>query len=416
MKLARVAVTGLGSVNCLGKNLTSTWTALKTGQSGITKLAPIIDGLAFDFPVTAAGQVHDYLIAENLLSAKERDRYSKFIHFALDSAFQAYQQAQLSTSTYPLTRQGCILGVGLGGFPEIEKEDREFIKKQKAKTSPFFITSLIANMAPGLISIKLGLQGANFAVTSACASAGHAITNAYNLIQLGQQDMILCGGAEAVTSKLTMAGFHTIKALSTREVDPNLASCPFDANRDGFVMSEGAAVMVLENYEKAVARGATILAEIVASGYSSDANHITAPHPEGLGAANSMTMALEQANLKPEDIHYINAHGTSTPLGDKIESDAIKKVFGKHAYQLNISSTKSMTGHMLGAAAALESLACIMALQTSVIPPTINLHHPDADCDLNYTPLKAVEKNLQYVMNNSFGFGGTNSTIIFKHS
>lgn len=416
MSLARVAVTGLGSVNCLGFNLAQTWNALSQGRSGISLLPSIDDGLTFDYPVKIAGIVRDYQIAEDLLSAKEQERNSKFTHYSLDSAMQAYQQAGLNTKVYPAHRQGCVLGIGMGGFPEIEKEDREFIKKTKAKTSPFFITSMISNMAPGLISIKLGLQGANFVVTSACASAGHAITTAYNLIQLGQQDVILCGGAESVTSKLTLAGFHTIKALSTREVEPALASCPFDADRDGFVMSEGAAVLVLENYEKAVARGAPILAEIIACGYSSDANHITAPHPEGLGAVNSMKMALNIANLKPEQIDYINAHGTSTPLGDKIESEAIKQVFAEHAYKLNVSSTKSMTGHMLGAAAALESLACVMALKEGLIPPTINLHHPDPECDLNYTPLKAVKRNLQYVMNNSFGFGGTNSTIIFKRS
>jgi len=416
MSLIRVAVTGLGSVNSLGHNLGSTWAALTEGKSGISLLPPLNDGLAFDYPVKIAGMVRDYQIAENILSAKERDRYSRFIHYALDSAFQAYHHAQLTPESYPLTRQGCILGVGMGGFPEIEKEDREFVKKPKAKTSPFFITSIISNMASGLISIKFALQGANFAVTSACASAGHALTSAFNLIQLGQQDMILCGGAEAVTSKLTLAGFHTIKALSSREVSPQTASCPFDNERDGFVMAEGSAVLVLENYDKAKARGAPILAEIVACGFSSDANHITAPHPEGLGAANSMLMALQQANISPENIDYINAHGTSTPLGDKLESDAIKKVFGQHAYQLHVSSTKSMTGHMLGAAAAIESLACVMALREGVIPPTINLHHPDPACDLNYTPLKAVKKNMQYVMNNSFGFGGTNSTIIFKKS
>jgi len=412
----RVAVTGLGSVNGLGHNLDQTWSAFKEGISGVSLLPAIDDGLPFDYPVKIAGLVQNYQIAEDILSLKEKDRYSKFIHYALDSAVQAYKHAQISSATYPLTRQGCILGIGMGGFPEIEKEDREFIKKNKAKTSPFFITSIISNMAPGLISIKLGLQGANFSVTSACASAGHAITTAFNLIQAGQQDMILCGGAEAVTSKLTLGGFHTIKALSTREVDPASASCPFDKNRDGFVMAEGAAVLVLENYEKAKARGAKIYAEVVACGFSSDANHITAPHPEGLGAANSMKMALELAHLKPEDIDYINAHGTSTPLGDKLESDAIKKVFGSHAYKLHVSSTKSMTGHLLGAAAAIESIACVMALHDGIIPPTINLHHQDPECDLNYTPLKSVKKNMQYVMNNSFGFGGTNSTIIFKKS
>lgn len=416
MNLARVAVTGLGSVNCLGHDVSQTWSALIEGKSGITTLPVINDGLAFDAPVNIGGVVKNYQIAEDLLSAKERDRYSQFIHFALDSAVQAYKHANLSTETYPLTRQGCILGVGMGGLPEIEKEDREFIKKTRPKTSPFFITSIISNMAPGLISIKLGLQGANLAVTSACASAGHAITTAYNLIQLGQQDIILCGGAEAVTSKLTLSGFHTIKALSSRDVLPHEASCPFDSNRDGFVMAEGATVLVLENYEKAKARGAKIYAEIIGCGFSSDANHITAPHPEGLGAANSMIAAISQAQLQVSDIDYINAHGTSTPIGDKLESDAIKKVFGEHAYKLNVSSTKSMTGHMLGAAAAIESLACVMALHDGIIPPTINLHHPDPACDLNYTPLKAVKKNMQYVMNNSFGFGGTNSTIIFKKS
>lgn len=412
--LNRVAVTGLGTVNCLGHDVPTTWNAMLNGTSGVSLLGPSHDGLAFDYPVKCAGQVTNYKISDEILAPKEQSRFGRFIHFALDSAVQAFNHSGIKNGAYSPSNMGCILGVGMGGFPEIEQELREFDKKNKAKTSPFFITSIISNMSSGLISIRLGLKGANFAVTSACASSGHALHTAFNMIQLGQQDYILCGGTESVTSKLTMAGFHTIKALSSRDVDPKKASCPFSLDRDGFVMSEGAAVLALENYDKAVARGANIIAEIVSSGFSSDAYHITAPHPEGLGAVQSMKMALDQIQMNYADIGYINAHGTSTPIGDKIESDAIKHVFNEHAYKLNVSSTKSMTGHMLGAAAAIESIACVKALESGFIPPTINLDRQDPECDLNYTPNVPVKKNIEFVMNNSFGFGGTNSTIVFK--
>ncbi len=309
---------------------------------------------------------------------------------------------------------GCILGVGMGGFPATESGYRKFLNQKRARTSPFFIPSIIPNMASGLIGIKYNLKGSNFSISSACASSGHAIETAKRLIEAGVLDVAVVGGSEAVITKLTFAGFHSMKALSKREVNPTMASCPFSLERDGFVMGEGAGVFVLENLEKAKNRNARIIAELAGAGASADAHHITAPHPEGIGAIEAMKAALKDANIEASKIDYINAHGTSTPIGDIAETRAIKSVFDQHAYHLNISSTKSMTGHLLGAASALESIFCIKAIEENIIPPTINLENPDPDCDLNYTPIKAVNKEINFALNNSFGFGGTNSTLIFK--
>lgn len=417
MKISRVAVTGMGAVCGLGINVAQIWDAALQGQSGvrlIPKDDPVHTKTNFDFPVHIAGKPSHYKISADLLSEKEQPRFDLFNHYALSSAHEALIQANFFPLPYPAHRVGSILGVGMGGFPFIERDHQEFLQQTRPRTSPFFIPSLIPNMATGLISIRFGFTGANFTVASACASSGHAILNAFNLIRLGQQDAILSGGAEAVTTKLTTAGFHTMKALSTRDVAPEKASCPFDAERDGFVIGEGAGVLMLENWDKAQARGATILAELVSVGCSSDAYHITAPEPHGTGAALAMREALELANLDFSQIDYINTHGTSTPLGDVAETLAIKSVFQDHAYKLALNSTKSMTGHMLGAAAGIESVFCIKTLESGMVAPTINLHHPDPKCDLNYTPNVARKINAQYVLNNSFGFGGTNCCLIFK--
>jgi 3-oxoacyl-[acyl-carrier-protein] synthase II len=415
--IKRVVVTGLGAICGLGNDVDEIWKNALAGRSGIRAMDSVeSQGVDFDYPVKTAGVPTSFSISRDLLAEKEVDRFDRFIHYALHTAHEAYSQCGLKESTDPAIkkRTGVILGVGMGGFPAIETTYRDFLKKTQARTSPFFIPSIIPNMASGIISIKLGLQGPNFAISSACASAGHAIESAFMQIALGKMDVAITGGAEAVTSKFTMAGFHSMKALSTRPVEPQRASCPFSLDRDGFIMGEGAGILVLESYEHAVKRGATILAELVATGASSDAYHITAPHPEGQGAIQCMREALKAANLRPADIDYINAHGTSTPLGDKAETLAIKEVYGKHAFEVAINSTKSMTGHLLGAAAGLESVFCVKSLMHGMIPPTINLENPDPECDLNYTANIAVKKNIKYAMNNSFGFGGTNSSLIFK--
>ncbi|MDH4467623.1 MAG: beta-ketoacyl-ACP synthase II [Bacteriovoracaceae bacterium] len=416
----RVVVTGLGAICGLGHNLDEIWNRATLGQSGVRLIEQAQwdheQGVPFSYPVKVAGIPVGFSISPDLLADKERDRFDRFIHYALHSSHEAYFHAGLEKleNDPSKKRTGVILGVGMGGFPIIETTYREFLTKSQPRTSPFFIPSLIPNMASGLISMKLGLLGPNLAIASACASAGHAIENAYMQIALGKMDVAITGGAEAVTSKFTLAGFHSMKALSTRDVPAYKASCPFSKDRDGFVMGEGAGILILENYEHAKARGANILAELVATGSSSDAHHITAPHPEGLGAIQCMQSVLECAQIRPEEIDYINAHGTSTQLGDKAETLAIKEVFGKHAYDININSTKSMTGHLLGAAAGIESVLCVKSLLHDTIVPTINLDQADPDCDLNYTPNKSVKRKIKYALNNSFGFGGTNSSLIFK--
>ncbi len=411
MTLSRVAITGIGGICGLGSNSEEIWQNSIAGKSAIRKHPKLTAA------VQIAGYLPDFQISPHLLSEKEQDRFDLFIHYALHSIDQALKMSQLlGDNHYQSHRMGCILGVGMGGFPLIEKEHLAFEQRgpERKRTSAFFIPSVIPNMASGLAAIKFQLHGVNYAISSACASSGHAIEAGFQQIQLGKQDVVIVGGAEAVTTNFTVSGFHSMKALSKRETPAELACCPFDQKRDGFVIGEGAAVLVLENYEQAQKRGATILAELISCASTSDAHHITAPHPEGLGAAMCMKNALAAAQLNAEDIDYINAHGTSTPLGDIAETLAIKSIWKEKASQLSISSTKSMTGHLLGAASALESLFCVQSLVHQVIPPTINLTEPDAQCDLDYTPLKAKKKNIRYALNNSFGFGGTNSTLIFK--
>jgi 3-oxoacyl-[acyl-carrier-protein] synthase II len=409
-----VVVTGMGAVCGLGSNVQDIWAAARVGQSGVFSL-DLSHEPGPEAPVSIAGYLPGFEMNPEALALKDQSRYAKFVLYALHASKEALNQALLAPNTHPNPdKVGVILGVGMGGTPNVEAERREFDKRVKARTSPFYIPSIIPNMPAGLIALNYGFKGINLAVASACASSGHAIQLAYQLIQSGMQEMVICGGAEAVTSKLTLSGFASMKALSTRAVDPSQASCPFSLDRDGFVLGEGAAILVLESRISAQKRGATILAEVKGVGFSTDAHHITAPHPEGQGAAASMSMCLNQAGISPSQVDYINAHGTSTPLGDVAETLAIKNVFGTHSSNLSISSTKSMTGHLLGAAAALESIFCINSLMHDWVTPTINLTTPDPACDLDYTPLTGKPKKIEYALNNSFGFGGTNSSILFK--
>ena len=410
--LRRVAVTGIGTISGLGHNVQETWANALEGKSGVSLIESIP---AENLAVKIAGEVKNFNISSDLLEPKEAPRYDKFIHFALHAANEALINANIPEGYYSPLKMGCILGVGMGGFPFIESTHKDFLEKGRRRVSPFFIPSVIPNMASGLISIHWKLMGLNYTIASACASSAHAMSAAAYEIMFGRQDMVVTGGAESVITNLTINGFNNMKALSKRNDEPARASRPFDTGRDGFVMGEGAGVLILEDYEKAVARGAKILAEVVGHGATSDANHITAPHPEGDGAYACMTQALDFAGIKKEQVGYVNAHGTSTPLGDIAETKAIKRTFGDHSKNLIVSSTKSMTGHLLGAAGGVESIFCVLALKNQIVPPTINLENQDPECDLNYAPNKPVKAKLEYALNNSFGFGGTNSSVILKH-
>ena len=411
MSLNRVAITGISAMCGLGNSLDEVWTNLIEGKSGISTIENIDESM---WPVQFAGIVKDFQIADDILDPKEQRRFDIFIHYALHCADEAIKTSGLADAGYDPLMVGSILGTGLGGFPMIEDMTKIYQNKGPRRVSPFFIPGFIPNMSAGKISMRYNFKGVNYATSSACASASHAIGAAASEIMLGRQDAMVTGGSEAVITGLTMAGFASMKALSKWNDKPTEASRPFDTERNGFVMGEGAGLIVLENLEKAKARGANIIAELVGYGATADAYHITSPHPEGEGTVPCMEQALGYGGIDKTKIDYINAHGTSTPLGDIAETNAIKKVFGDHAYNLSVSSTKSMHGHLLGAAGGLESVICIKALQEGVIPPTINLNNQDEACDLNYTPNKMVKKDLEYALNNSFGFGGTNSTTIFK--
>jgi len=411
--LRRVAITGMGITCGVGQNLNEVWGNIKDGKSGISKVEQL-DSETLTAKI--AGEVKNFSLSNDLLPEKEHSRYDRFIHFALHCTHEAIKDAGLDNNLggHNPEKAGCILGVGMGGLPEIERTHTTFMNKGPRRISPFFIPSIIPNMSSGLISIHHGLKGINYTIASACASAAHAISTSATEIALGRQDVIISGGAESVIANLVMGGFANMKALSKNNDNPTTASRPFDIDRDGFVMGEGAGIVVLEDYDKAVARGAKIYAEVVGHASSSDAHHITAPHPEGLGASQCMKSSLEFAGLKPEQIGYVNAHGTSTPLGDVGETNAIKQTFGKHAYNMHVSSTKSMTGHLLGAAGGIETIFCAMALHTGDLPPTANLDNQDERCDLNYIPHKSIKKQVDYALNNSFGFGGTNCSLILK--
>lgn len=415
-KINRVAITGMGMISGLGHSLNETWGNAIEGKSGVSLIE---NADTSEMLTKIAGEVKNFTIADHIIEPKEAPRYDRFIHFAMHSTYEALNDAGLLTShqlntSYDPHRIGSILGVGIGGFPEIEKTAKTLFEKGPKRVSPFFIPAVIPNMTTGLISIRFGLKGLNYSISSACASAAHALSAACYEIMLGRQDVMVSGGAEGVVCQLGMSGFINMKALSRRNDEPHRASRPFDKDRDGFILGEGAGILILENYDKAVARGAKIYAEIVGHGATSDAHHITAPHPEGDGAYNSMKMAVENAGINFNEVGYVNAHGTSTPLGDIGETRAIKRTFGEHSKNLYVSSTKSMTGHLLGAAGGIETIFCAMALHTGIIPPTINLENQDPECDLNYVPNKAIKADIKYALNNSFGFGGTNSSLVLK--
>ena len=413
MELKRVVITGLGALTPLGNDVSSFWNGLINGVSGA---GPITRFDASKFKTQFACEIKGYN-ADDHFDRKEGRRIDRYAQYAVIAATEAFLHSGIDVEKINLDRAGVIWGSSIGGLETFQNEVEAFAKGDGTpRFNPFFIPKMIADIAPGHISIKFGLRGPNFATVSACASSTHAIIDAFNYIRLGKADIIVSGGSEAAVNAAGVGGFNALQALSTRNDSPETASRPFDKDREGFVLGEGAGSMILEEYEHAKARGAKIYAEVVGGGLSADAYHITAPHPEGLGAMNVMRMALEDGNLKPTDIQYINVHGTSTPLGDVAETKAIQKVFGEHAYNLNISSTKSMTGHLLGAAGAIEALACVLAIQHGIIPPTINhfTDDPELDNKLNFTFNKAQERKIKYALTNTFGFGGHNASIIFK--
>lgn len=411
--MRRVVVTGIGALTPIGNNISEYIDGLRNGKSGagpITKFNPEL------FRVKFACEIKGF-DPEQYIHKREVRRMDPFTHYAMAVAEEAMKMAGLEGADINLDRAGVIWGSGIGGFETIEHDIAEAtLASGEPKYSPFLIPKLIADIAPGLISIKYGFRGINYATVSACASSTHAIANAFDYIKMGRADIMITGGSEAAVTKAAIGGFASMKALSERNDDPATASRPFDKDRDGFVLGEGGGCLILEEYEHAIARGATILAEIAGVGMTADAYHMTAPHPDGLGASNVMKLALADAGMQPEDIEYINVHGTSTPLGDIAETKAIKAVFGDHAYKLNISSTKSMTGHLLGGAGAIEALACIIAIREGFIPPTINhfTDDPELDNNLNFTFNKAQERKINIALSNTFGFGGHNATVIIK--
>jgi 3-oxoacyl-[acyl-carrier-protein] synthase II len=408
----RVAITGMGTICGLGHNLNDVWNGLVEGCSGISTAESYdVEKLA----IKIVGEVKNFELSEDILEAKEQKKYDRFVHFGLHATDEALKHAKINLKDYDPYKVGAILGTGMGGLPMTETTSKALHEKGPRRISPFYIPGIIPNMATGILSIVHGFMGVNYTVASACASSVHAIATAVEEIRSGRHDVMITGGTEATVCNLGMGGFINMKAFSKRVDEPTKASRPFDTGRDGFVMGEGAGILILEDLESAKKRGATIYAEIVGHGSSSDAYHITAPHPEGKGAYGCMKKALDDAGIKPEDIGYVNAHGTSTPLGDVAETKAIKMVLGDdHAKSINVSSTKSMVGHLLGAAGGVETIFTAMTLHTGIIPPTINLEDQDPECDLNYTANKAVEKQVEYALNNSFGFGSTNSSVVLK--
>ncbi|MBL0229574.1 MAG: beta-ketoacyl-ACP synthase II [Moraxellaceae bacterium] len=406
----RVVVTGLGMVTSLGADVASTWAGILAAKSGISNIDHFD---ATQYKTRFAGLVRD-LNAEEYMPAKELRRYDEFMHYAVAAGVQAMNDAKLEITPLNASRIGVAMGSGIGGLTTIENGHNTLLNDGPNKISPFFVPGSISNMAAGLLAIRFGLKGPNFAVTTACTTATHCIGLAARLIAYGDADVFLAGGAEKGSSPLGMAGFAAARALSIRNDNPQAASRPFDKDRDGFVLGDGAGAMILEEYEHAIKRGATIYAELVGFGMSDDAFHITAPSENGEGAADAMRNALNDAGLAPDAVDYINAHGTSTPAGDVAESQAIESVFGQHAYKLAVSSTKSMTGHLLGASGAVEAIFSVLAIRDNIAPPTINLDNQDPACKLDYVPHQARPMKIDVALSNSFGFGGTNGTLIFK--
>lgn len=406
----RVVVTGMGCVTPLGPDLPTTWTAMLNGESGV---APIAGFDTTDFAVTIAGECTDF-DPTSIMNAKEARRIDRFIQLGMVAAHEAWADAGLTVTAENSERIGTLAGSGIGGIGSLSDSIKVLNSRGPDRVTPFLIVQMLIDLLPGHISMALGLRGPNFSVVSACATSGNSIGEAAEIIKRGDADVMIAGGADAGVVPVGIAAFHAMRALSTRVDEPTKASRPFDRDRDGFVMAEAGGMMVLESLEHAQARGAKIHAELVGYGLSADAYHVSAPSEDGDGAARAMRMALRKADLSPRDVGYINAHATSTPLGDLSETNGIKAVFGPAAYDVAVSSTKSMTGHLLGAAGVVEAIACVKAIQDGVLPPTINLDNPDPACDLDYVPNVARKRPLEVAMSNSFGFGGHNSSLILK--
>ena len=409
MEKRRVVVTGIGAVTPLGNDAGTTWNNIIEGVSGI---GPVTRLNADDFPAKVAAEVKEFNV-ENFIDKKDARKMDRFTHYAVAASLMAVQDSGLEITDENAARVGVWIGSGIGGMETFEQQHETFMNRGYRRVSPFFVPMMIPDMATGQVSITLGARGFNSCTVTACATGTNSIGDAFKVIQRGDADVMVTGGAEAPITKMSFAGFCANTALSTNQ-DPQKASRPFDKDRDGFVMGEGAGIVVLEDLEHALARGAKIYAEIVGYGATGDAYHITAPAPEGEGGARAMKMALDDAGLAPEEVGYINAHGTSTEYNDKYETMAIKSVFGEHSYKLAVSSTKSMTGHLLGAAGGIEAIFTILALKEGILPPTINLETPDPDCDLDYVPNTARKQQITAAISNSLGFGGHNATIAFR--
>ena len=406
----RVVVTGMGVLTPLGNNLKETWAGLIAGKSGIGYIS------TFDtsaFPVRIAGEVRNFDITD-FMDRKSARRMDPFQHLAFAATVEALRQAELTIDESNRDDIGVVIGSGIGGIQSLSEQFRLLHERGPDRISPFLITQMVPDLAPGQVSILLGARGPNFSIVSACATGAHSIGEAGEIVRRGQAEIVIAGGSEAPIVPIGLAGFSNMRALSTRNDEPTKASRPFDATRDGFVMAEGAGIVVLEEYEHAINRGATPLAELIGYGSSADANHITDPAPGGEGAARAMKMAMRQAEFMPDEVDYLNAHGTSTAPNDRAETAAIKTAFGDAAKKLQVSSTKSMTGHMMGAAEAAEAIFAIEAIRNGIIPPTINHHHPDPECDLDYVPNEARKAKVRIAMSNAFGFGGHNVSVAFR--
>ncbi|AOY77346.1 beta-ketoacyl-ACP synthase II [Clostridium formicaceticum] len=406
----RVVVTGLGCITPIGKGKDDFWKNLTTGVSGIDYITKFD---TTDYPTKIAAEVKDFQ-PEDYIDKKEARKMDRFTQFAIAASKLAVEDAQLNVEEIESERFGVILGSGIGGIETFEEQNLKLLDKGVKRISPFFIPMMITNIGSGQVSMFFNARGPNSTVVTACASSTNAVGEAFRVIERGDADIMITGGTEASITPLSMAGFCSLRAMSTFNEDPKKASRPFDLNRDGFVMGEGSGMLILEDLDHALKRGARIYAEIVGYGMSADAYHITAPDPEGKGAARAMENALKDGSIPYEEVDYINAHGTSTPYNDKFETLAIKKVFKEHAKELCVSSTKSMTGHLLGAAGGVEGMVCALSIYHNMVPPTINYETPDEECDLDYVPNKAREKEVNYALSNSFGFGGHNATIAFK--
>lgn len=406
----RVVVTGMGMVTPLGTGVEKNWENLCAGKSVI---GPVTKFDASDYKSRIAAEVSDFE-SSDFMDKQQIRRFDIFIHYGIASARMAMEDSGLKIGPDNSSRVGCLTGSGLGGLSMIENFHKILLDRGPGRVSPFFIPGIIPNMLPGVIAIEFGAQGPNSSIETACAASCHAVGDSYRLIKEGIADAMITGGAEAVITPLAFAGFCSMKALSTRNDEPEKASRPFEKDRDGFVMGEGSGILVIEELNHALERGANIYAEIAGYGMSGDAHHVSAPLPEGDGAVSCMSMAIESAGLKPEDVDCINAHGTSTPLNDLSETKALKKLFGEHAYKLAVSSTKSMTGHLLGGTGGVEAIYSVLTIKNGIIPPTINYESPDPECDLDYVPNEARKSDVKAVMSNSFGFGGTNGSLLFK--